>query len=342
MDSNIARIGRLYHPYWANRNLDRSFLTPDERDLLERSDRLLDDVLNRLGFETEHEVFVEQTLTMKDGEFFGTPDRVYVWRERKSALVSDLKTGYIVVEPAELNLQLRGYAVLVAEAYAPLEHVYVAMLQPRLWSPSERITMAHYESGDLLLARKHIFSIMAAAEREDAVLHAGEEQCRYCKAKLTCPAFRDALTLPIVAFKSDDELSKAKREAVIKQRLAQCSDEQLEKVINACKFAEFVAEPAHDEARCRIEFGRFTKYMLGKPYEVRTITDARSAIAMLALSGVASREEILDICTIPLKQLEDAYRKRRGATWQQAHDKINRVLDSVIAREPRKAKIIPK
>lgn len=340
-DSIDARIGRLFHRYWFNETLDRTFLSDDERDLLELSDRLLRDVLNRLSFEMGEKFFVEQTLSATSVKLTGTPDRVHWWQQRDSALVADLKSGFAVVERAELNLQLRGYAVLVADALL-VKHVYVSILQPRLWSPSERITLAHYEPDDIKQARDQINAIVAATEEPDAPLHAGEEQCRFCRARLTCPAFREAMALPLAAFESEEKLSKTKREAVIAQRVKDCSDEQLERVIEACKLAAFVEEPSRDEARTRIEAGGFTNYTLGKEWEARTITNVRRAIAMLALADVASREEILGICKIPLKELENVYRDRTKTTWQQSRDKINRVLASVIEREPRKPKILRK
>lgn len=342
-DSADARAGRLFHRYFTNPAYDRAFLSQDERDLLELSDRLLGDVLNRLAFETDHELAAEHTLTTQDGKLTGTPDQVYLWPRRGAALVNDLKSGFGVVERAELNLQLRGYAVLVADGAHPwLQHVYVSILQPRLWAPSDRVTMARYELGDITQAREQVYGIIARAEAPDAPLHAGEEQCRYCRAKLTCPAFRAALALPVAAFKTELDLSKAAREAFIEQRLKQCTDDQLEAVLEACKLAGFVEYPARDEARTRIEAGRFQNFVLGKASETRSITNIRRAIAMLVLARVATREEVLDICDIPLHKLEEGYRKREGGTWQQARDKINKVLASVLEREPRKPKILPK
>lgn len=346
LETDYAPAGRLFHRYWGNPKLDRSFLTADQRDLLELSDRLLRDVLNRLAFETDHFIYVEQTIVTE--KLTGTPDQVFIWPFRKAALVADLKSGWLAVERAELNLQLRGYAVLVADGYVDeppatqIDDVYVAILQPRLWSPSDRITLAHYNRDDIAQARKQIYKIIDDSLKPDAQLHAGEDQCRYCRAKLVCPAFREALALPQIAYENVAQLSKAKREAVIADRLKQLSDEQLEQLRNACKLAGYVEEPANDEARSRIEAGGFTNYTLGKPWEARAITNVRKAIALLALAGVATREEILDICTIPFKQLEESYRERTGATTMEARDKVNRVLASVLEREPRKPKILKK
>jgi Protein of unknown function (DUF2800) len=342
IDSDFARGGRLIHQYWGNPQLDRAFLSDDERDLLELTDRLMSDVLARLALDTP-QVYFEKTMSTP--RITGTPDRIYIWPSHKIALVADLKSGFAIVERAELNLQLRAYAVNVADLYLPdlvLEHVFVAILQPRLWLPSERISLAHYEQPHLESARRQIDRINAATEDPDAPLRSGEDQCRFCRAKLTCPAFRDAMALPLVAFKTEEELSKTKREAEIAERIKQCSDEQLERVITACKLAGMIKYPAHDEARMRIRAGMYTNFVLGKEGEVRTITNIRRAIPLLILGDVATREEILNICDIPIKPLEEAYRKRVGGTWQEAKDKINKVLASVIAREPRAPTILPK
>lgn len=361
-DSIDAAKGKLLHRYWTNTKLDRAFLTDDDRDLLDLSDRLLSDVLNRLAFEVIHEpqtralpnqrlhddshlqpmYHVEHFLRSRDDKFCGTPDQVFLWPARKAALVNDLKTGFAVVERAELNLQLRGYSVLVDDNF-DVDDIFVSILQPRLWLAGERITLAHYEKKDIAQARGQVEAIIEASERKDAPLKAGEDQCRYCKAKLICPAFRRAVALPVTAFKSDLDLTKAAREAFIEQRVKECNDEQLEQLLEACALADHIAEPARDEARRRIRDGQFTKYFLGKEFDVRSITNVRHAIALLALSGIASREDILDICKLSIDTVEKRYRsKHKGMTWQQARDKINRVLASVIEREARKAKILRK
>jgi hypothetical protein len=221
--------------------------------------------------------------------------------------------------------------------------VYVAILQPRLWSPSERITLARYNEKDIEKAREQIYAIIEASEKEDAPKRAGEEQCRFCRAKLVCSAFRDALSLPVTAFRSDLDLTKAAREALIEQRVKNCSDAQLEQLLEACALAKQVDHPARDEARRRIRDGQLTNFTLGKEYDVRNVTNVRRAIAILALSGIASREDVLDICNFSIRTIEERYRDaHKGMTWQQARDKINKVLASVIEREAAEPKLIRK
>ena len=344
-DGTDARLGRFFHSYWAHPEYERALLTPEDRDLLERADMLNGDVLAVLNFSGTPALFVETTLTGVNGRLTGTPDRVYGWREHKAALVSDLKSGFAVVERAELNLQLRGYAVLVHEnnqCSTPLERIFVSILQPRLWSPSERTTLAQYTPDDIRRAETEIDRIIDGTEQPDAPLRAGEEQCRFCRAKLVCPAFRAAVNLPLAGVQTEEDLSKLAREAEIQRRLKGCNDDQLEQIFLAVKLADTVHDDVFAECRQRIKDGGFANYVLGKESEARTVTNVRRAIALLALSNIASREEILDMCKVPLHTLEEHYRKRhKGVTWQQAKDKINRILANVTTREPREPKILP-
>lgn len=340
-DSVDAQAGRLFHRYWANPHYDRAFLTQEQRDLLALTDKLMNDVLNKLMFELEHGFYVEQTFSTRDGRLTGTADRVYVWQTRRSALIADLKSGFAQVERAELNLQLRGYAIIAADNF-DLENCYVSLLQPRLFFASDRISLAHYEARDIERSREQINKIIDESEKPDAPLRAGEDQCRYCRAKLICPAFRAALALPVTAFKTDEALSKAKREAEIEKRLANCTDEQLERVLEACALASQIGEPARNEARSRIRDGKFTNFTLGKDWSVRVVKNVRKAIALLSLSGVAKREEVLDACTLALDKIEESYRDRRKLTWKQARTKIDSVLEKVIEHEPRQPRILKK
>jgi hypothetical protein len=332
----------MFHRYFTNPNYERQLLKPDERELLDVSARLLEDVLSVLNFEDDLDLHVEKTITGLEGRLTGTPDQVFVWEQRKAALVNDLKSGFAIVERAELNLQLRSYALLVYDNF-PVGHIYVSILQPRLWSPSERVTLAQYDGSDLVKARRQINEIIDRTEDDKAKLVAGEEQCRYCKAKLICPAFRKAIGMPLAKFKTDADLSTLKREAEIAKRVKGCNDTQLEALREAIKLAHVIDDTVQAEARSRIRAGGFTRFMLGKDSEARSIKSVRKAIALLALSNIGSREELLDLCTLSLRSLEDHYRSRKhGITWKQARDKIDRALKSVLAREPREPKILLK
>lgn len=340
-ESEFGREATLLHRYATDPALDRAFLKPNQRDLLSRADELLAEVLGRLAFDPTGEIHIEQPLVTRDGRLPGRPDNAFHWPEGKTLLINEFKFGYNLVDRAELNLQLRGYAVLGYDNYQPTAMVYVSIVQPR--APyGERISLARYETEHIEKARAQINRILDESEKPDAPLRAGEEQCQYCRAKLICPAFRAAMTTGIAPFEPSGDLTKAAREAWVEERLGSCSHPDLERVYNAVRFAGFIKNAVQDEMRKRIERGDMAGYVLGKPTDSRKIANVRRAIALLSLSKISNREQLLDLCSMPIGDVEEIYRKATGATWKDTRDKINKILESVIETEERLPKIIRK
>ncbi len=345
-DSEQSREGVLMHDYKAHPEYDRSVLKPNQRDLLERDDSLEKVIGERLEKELNGPPVIEaeRERTFDNGMISGTADLVtHFPTEDSAAWINDTKFGYKIVERAELNLQLRAYAVLVydAEEKRP-KRIFVSITQPRL-SYEERITLAQYVEDQIEESRLQIAGILEASSKKDAKLVAGDEQCRYCKAKLICPAFQKTLAVPVTSLKVNQELSKTAREAYLAQRLTEVSDNDLEKLMTAVSLAGMVKPFAWDEARKRIENGTLTNFKLSKPSEKRDIVDPQRAIALLEMAGVATREAILSFCSVPLGKLEEAYRTAHpGLTWQECKDKINKVLQSVIEKQEIAPKIIRK
>jgi hypothetical protein len=337
-DSDLAREGQLLHDYSAHPEYERKVLKPEQRDLLDRADNLTAIVTSTVvGTQIPDKSFRETTFE-SDG-ISGTPDFVSWYDDADVRLVIDRKFGYNIVTRAELNLQLRVYAVITASLGAVGNNVYVAIVQPRV-PIDERITIANYTPQDIEDARKQILAILAASNDPDAPLIAGEEQCRYCKAKLICPAFREAMTMPMV-LAPDKTVSVASREAYLELRLSECSDEQLEKVIAACRLAAFAQDLIMAEARRRIRAGQLTNFKLGKETAARQVTDVRRAIALLSLAGMA-KEDIFDcVNSMALGKLSDVLRKK-NPTWNAKHTEawVNNKLKSVIAHVTRSAPVI--
>jgi hypothetical protein len=132
----------------------------------------------------------------------GTSDVVIIDHANAEIVVIDLKYGMGVRVSAEENEQTQLYALGALEEYSVLgdfAHVSMLIHQPRLNHVSEwTITVeqlltfaksASFAAGHCDLAR--------SLEGEDAIagfLSPGEKQCRFCKAKATCPALRAEIT----------------------------------------------------------------------------------------------------------------------------------------------------
>lgn len=157
------------------------------QEMSEKATRLAVD----LGFEPFN-LRSEQRIWFGD-EFSGQPDRVYIQGVR--ALVIDFKSGFLPVTKADSNPQMATLGVLVIHKYM-VARVTVAII-PRFGKVKET---AEYDVDSAQQALAFIRQIIADSEKPDAPRRAGDKQCKYCRAKLSCPEFQafatSALTVP--------------------------------------------------------------------------------------------------------------------------------------------------
>jgi len=117
----------------------------------------------------------------------GTSDTIAVDIANRVLFVIDLKYGMGVRVDAADNPQLMLYALGALEQCDQLgefDEVCMVIHQPRLNHVSE-----HWLSvGELLGFGNEVAFAAEATRQPDAALVPGEKQCRFCKAKATCPA----------------------------------------------------------------------------------------------------------------------------------------------------------
>lgn len=345
-DSAQAREGTLLHEYDANPQLDRAVLRPNQRDLLATLSALDEFVFDRVKEQftiSDDELFDEnreqELMALSDTED-ATPGHCDRWRyypNRKLLVIIDKKTGYKETTPAAANYQLRTYAI---GGYAKwiAEHVVVAITQPRL-PYEQRVTMAAYTIEDIQAAKFELMAIRKASRAPDAPLHASELACRYCKAKLICPAFQASITNGLAPALIEDGGTKERRLSELSQRITQCTDEQLSAVLVAIQFADFIKEQARSEARVRLMHGGMPGWKLGKESSMREIVDPARALRLLTLGAGLSNDDLLACAHIALGKVEEKLREKRGCTWQEAKDTINNVLTSVLEEKPKKQSV---
>lgn len=128
----------------------------------------------------------------------GTSDAVIIDHVNRTIEVIDLKFGMGVRVYAEDNEQAQLYALGALEEYGILgdfDTISMIIHQPRLNHVSEWVISvdqlldfakgASFAAGQCDLARS-----IEGDEALTAFLSPGEKQCRFCKAKATCPALR--------------------------------------------------------------------------------------------------------------------------------------------------------
>lgn len=151
------------------------------------------------GNTSEGEMHVEQRLPIFGGALgdqFGTSDAVIVGTTVLHVL--DLKYGRGVQVFAEENEQLMLYALGALDEFdllGEIELVRMTVHQPRLnhyddWSCTVEHLRAFEQraiaAGKIALSLADIGPCIVAGD-----LNPGPDQCRFCKAKATCPALRD-------------------------------------------------------------------------------------------------------------------------------------------------------
>jgi hypothetical protein len=146
-------------------------------------------------------------LGVPEQDGFGTSDVIAI--NGTELLVGDYKHGRGGEVDAERNEQMMLYGLGALNAYedvADIETVRLVIFQPRIKSaPSEwTISVADLKAWGRSTARSAAASVLVAEsdppinpdqarEWESTFLRPGEDQCRFCKAKATCPALRAAV-----------------------------------------------------------------------------------------------------------------------------------------------------
>jgi hypothetical protein len=173
-------------------------VTKDMADYVDDYVKLVRDMAEGKTLLVERRLPIDH-LTGEDGAT-GTSDAVIVDTTGNNLTIIDLKYGMSRVEARD-NPQLMMYALGALEEYSILGDfatisMYIHM--PRLNFVSEY----HVPTEELLADGEDIrkgAQMCRAAEDEDPTtlsefLEPGEAQCRFCKAKSTCPALRAEMT----------------------------------------------------------------------------------------------------------------------------------------------------
>lgn len=237
----------------------------------------------------------------------GTPDVVRLMHDG-SALVTDYKFGFLPVPPADVNLQLRAYAVLVAVSHHPTPSpIRVAIIQPRA-KREEQVTLAEYGIEDLRNAALEIATIQGQSITRSAERVPGEDQCRYCRARSTdrCP--------------ESQALVQIERPAV---GLPAIPGEELGRLANAAKVAEKVCDDILGETRRRLlaDSHSVPGWTLEPAVPKRVIENPAAAFAVLVDHLTAA--EFASCCDVGVGALDRAYWEAKNRGKEKRADRIS-------------------
>lgn len=227
--------------------------------------------------------------------FSGQADVVYVFFGM--ALVVDYKFGRVAVPVAANNLQLAGLSGLAFDVLASygVELVFGTILQPFVSREVPRVV--RYQRADVPQLRRYLYGVINEAERPGARRVPGEEQCRYCRAKVDCPAcgglVRQESQVDVAAAWPDWAPEK-KAEAVRLAGLAK-------------KWAEAVERKAKADLKDGLSIPGWS---LGAGRRSFKVTDAQGAFAHLnGLLGITG-EEFAGCCQVQISRLDKVVHAR--------------------------------
>lgn len=182
-------------------------------------------------------------LDVPEAEAWGTADVIIARGDE--IIVIDFKYGMGVEVSAERNPQMSLYALGALQAYNGLAgdftRVRMAISQPRIKSaPSEYdLNVDELEAWGRSTARSAVASCINATTMFpdasdgatntwfDTFLRPGEKQCKFCRAKATCPSLRNEVADTVgVSAASPDEFAEAPIDSVDDKDELHASDPQ--------------------------------------------------------------------------------------------------------------------
>jgi len=302
--SEAAAEGTLLHAAVATGNMDG--LTEEQKDLVQqcidfREKLCREQGLIHGGSEVKLQVFKGDKLLTEgyadDVLLRLKPNTVTV----EHVVVIDYKFGWTPVTSADMNIQAGGYcsgAMLKfccdsAEAY---------IFQPRI----HKTTNCRYSDSEAMI--DNIEQIIENAKDEKALtLRPSETACRYCRARLACPAFRmkfQALT----ASAGGVDMANPK---------------VLEALYDASKDVKSFLREIEDAVRKRIEIdgscGKYGFKMSDGKREVSSLADMYQRC-----SDYISQGEFLGLCSVTLGKLESLVADRIVAEAATRGEKVTK------------------
>lgn len=176
-----AKEGHLLHEAVATGKTEG--LTSDQVLVVEECQKFLDSMI-----ELGDTILKEEKLIVYDGDgialTYGIADVLIVNEDKKKLICIDWKFGYNSVNDVHENIQVASYACGAMQRFN-IEICGSWVFQPRI----------HRKSHHLFTNREAIITNIRAIIKKSKrtapfVLEASESACRYCLARLNCPAFR--------------------------------------------------------------------------------------------------------------------------------------------------------
>ena len=279
IETEWSKEGALLHNAVATRNTDG--LNDEQKEVVERCLIFWD----TLFAGDKWEVCIEQKFSVLDENgkelTFGFLDLCMFNHVTGELLVVDWKFGYIPVKDVDRNIQLATYAVAAMQKFGVSE-CKCFVFQPRINKET------HYTFTNASAIISNIKSIIKRAKDSTIVLNAQQDACRYCNARLTCPAFRVEFQ-KLKASRADYDLTDTNT---------------LEKLYDTTKDVKsFIAEIERLVKQTIEEKGSCGKYQFQTTEGAREVKDLNALYA--TVKDYLTIAEFNSVCKLTLGKFED-------------------------------------
>ena len=278
VETEWSKEGTLLHNAVATGNMDG--LNDEQKEVVECCLHFWDSIAHQ-----DDEVLVEQNFSVFDTDGTeitnGFLDLCIFDQETGELIVVDWKFGYIPVKDVDKNIQLATYALAAMQRFG-VSKCKCFVFQPRIHKES------HYTftNPDAILA--NVKSIIRKAKDSKIVLNAQQDACRYCKARLTCPAFRVEFQ-KLTASRGDYDLTDTNT---------------LEKLYDTTKDVKtFISEIERLVKQTIEEKGSCGKYVFQTSEGAREIKDLNALYA--TVKDYITIQEFNSVCKLTMGKFED-------------------------------------
>ena len=301
--SEAAAEGTMLHAAVATGKMDG--LTDEQKDLVQqcldfREQLMREYDMRHYGSEVHLQVFKDDKLLTE-----GWADDVLVRCKEgtnivEHCIVIDYKFGWTPVTPADANIQAGGYCSAAMLKFC-CESSEAYIFQPRI----HKTTNCRYTDAPAMI--DNIEQIIEKAKSENLILRPSEAACRYCRARLACPAFR----------------MKFQGLAASKGTVDMTNPKVLEALYDASKDVKSFLREIEDAVRTRIEIdgscGKYGFKMSDGKREVSSLADMYQRC-----SDYISQCEFLGLCSVTLGKLESLVADRIVAEAATRGEKVTK------------------
>lgn len=316
-----AVTGTLIHDAIARQDIES--LADEHRAVAYECVQIRDEIVRDFGGDPQagqYFVEIERRIWWRLKLFSGQCD--YVVIDGPRALIVDYKTGHVGAPPAERNLQLAAYALLIAHEYG-CDEIHVAIVQPRAFP---RKSVSVYRWADIQAAEEAVTKMLHNAMAESPPRNAGE-WCHYCRARATCPEAQSVVK-HLVSIAETGQLPAT-------------TPEEMAQLLDRATIAKRIAQTIFDQAKERMIAGEeIPGYRLKPGSKRKTITDPNAVFTRAAERGI-TQEQFLAAVSVSTGKLKGALREQglKGKAVDEAMEAIIDGLTEITETQPSIEKI---